>query len=50
VDGTVDIAAGESKTVGTGLFFGFGALQVTATVDEETKTASGTQLIILTMI
>jgi hypothetical protein len=50
VNGTVDIAIGESKTVGTGMLFGLGGIQITATVDEGTKTASGTQFFILTRV
>jgi hypothetical protein len=48
--GTVDIAIGETKTVRTKLFYGFGDIQITANVDEEMKTVPGTQLFILTII
>ena len=48
---TIDmIAPGESQKVGTGMFFGFGKIQITTNVDEETKTANGTQLFIFTKI
>jgi hypothetical protein len=48
---TIDsIAPGDSIKVGTGMFFGFGTIQITANVDEETKTANGTQLIIFTKV
>lgn len=50
VNGTVDIAKGETKTVGTGMFFGFGGIQITAIVDEGTKTMDGTQFFILTLV
>ena len=48
--GSVDITAGDKKIVSTGLFFGFGRIDVTATVDEEKKTAIGIQIFILTNI
>lgn len=50
VNGTIDIPAGGSKTVGTGMLFGFGALSITATVDDEENTAKGTQLLIFSMV
>jgi hypothetical protein len=50
VNGTVDIAIGESKTVGTGMLLGFGGIQITAIVDEETKTTDGTQFFIFTLV
>jgi len=49
IDGTVDIQAGGSKTVGTGLFFGLGPIAITAKVADVEKTAEGTQFFILTM-
>jgi hypothetical protein len=48
--GTVDIPAGESKTVGTGLFFGLGPISITAKVADEEKTAEGTQFIIFSIV
>jgi len=45
VNGTIDIPAGGSKTVGTGMFFGFGAISITAKVADEEKTATGTILL-----
>ena len=49
--GTIDtIVFGELITVGTGLFLGFGKIQITIKVDEDTKTANGTQLFIFTKI
>ena len=50
VNGTVDIAKGESKSVGTGMLLGFGRIQITVTVDEETKTADGIQFFIFTLV
>jgi len=50
VNGTVDIAKGETKTVGTGMLLGFGGIQITAIVDEGTKTTDGTQVFIVTMV
>jgi hypothetical protein len=50
VNGTVDIAKGETKTVETGMLLGFGGIQITATVDEGIKTADGTQFLIFTHI
>jgi hypothetical protein len=49
-NGTIDVAVGESKTVGTGVLFGLGSIQITARVDELTKTAQGTQFFIFTMV
>jgi hypothetical protein len=50
VNGTIDIPAGESKTVGTGMLFGFGAISITAKVADEEKTATGTQIIIFSRV
>jgi hypothetical protein len=50
VNGTIDIPAGGSKTVGTGMLFGLGALSITATVADEQKTAKGTQIIIFSSV
>lgn len=50
MNGTVDIAISESKTVGTKMLFGLGDIQITANVDEETKTATSTQLFIFTKV
>jgi hypothetical protein len=50
VNGTIDIPAGGTKTVGTGMLFGFGALSITATVDGIEKTAKGTQIIFISMV
>ena len=49
-NGVVDIAASQSKSVGTSMLFGLGALQITANVDEITKTAQGTQFFMLSMV
>ncbi len=50
MDGTVDIAVGETKTVGMGMFLGFGSIQVTARVGDATKVAEGTQLLVLSLL
>jgi hypothetical protein len=50
VNGTIDIPVGESKTVGTGMLFGFGAISITAKVADEEQTATGTQIIIFSMV
>jgi len=50
MNGTVDIAAGETKTVGTGIFLGLGSIQVSVMVGDETKDAEGTQLFILSIL
>jgi len=49
-NGVIDVKAGSSKRVSTGLFFGLGAIDITATIDGEIITAQGKQLIILTLI
>jgi subtilisin family serine protease len=50
VNGTINIPAGGSKTVGTGMLLGFGAISITAKVADEELTATGTQLIIFSMV
>jgi hypothetical protein len=50
VNGTIDIPAGETKTVKTGILFGFGALTITGSVSEYEVTASGTQLLFFSMV
>jgi hypothetical protein len=50
VHGTVDVKVGETKTIGTGMFFGFGGIQVTVMVGDATKTADGTQVLILSLL
>jgi hypothetical protein len=50
VNGTVDIPAGKSVTVKTGILLGFGAISITAKVADEEQTATGTQLIIFSMV
>jgi hypothetical protein len=49
-NGTVDIPAGKSVTVKTGMLLGFGAISITAKVADEEQTATGTQLIIFSMV
>jgi hypothetical protein len=50
INGSVDIAKGETKTVGSGMFLGFGGIEVTVTVDDQTKAADGTQFFIFTLV
>jgi hypothetical protein len=50
VNGTIDIPAGDTVTVSTGMLFGFGAISITAKVADEEKTAIGTQIIIFSMV
>lgn len=48
--GTIEVPAGESRTVGTGLFFGFGPIMITAKVANEEKAATGIQFIIFSLV
>lgn len=50
VNGTIDIPAGETVTVSTGMLLGFGAISIIATVAGKEQTAEGTQLIIFSMV
>lgn len=50
VNDTVDIPAGGSTPVKTGMLFGFGALKITAKLADKEQTATGTQIIILTLV
>jgi outer membrane protein assembly factor BamB len=51
VNGTIDmIEPSKTKTVGSGLFLGFGNVKITATANEVKKTADGIHLFILTII
>jgi agmatine/peptidylarginine deiminase len=50
VNGTVDIPAGKSVTVKTGMLLGFGAISITAKVADEEQTATGIQIIIFSMV
>jgi len=50
VNGTIDIPAGETATVKTGILLGFGAISTTAKVADEEKTTKGTQIIIFSMV
>jgi hypothetical protein len=49
-NGTIDVPAGESRSVGTGLFFGLGLISITAKVADEEKTAEGIQIIIFSIV
>ncbi len=50
INGTVDIPAGESKTLSTGPLLGFGGIDIMITSDIKEETAKGTQLIFFTII
>ena len=50
VNGTIDIPAGDTVTVSTGMLLGFGAISITAKVTDEEQTETGTQLIIFSMV
>ena len=50
MNGTIDIPAGGFKTIGTGMLFGFGAITITAKVADVEQTATGTQIIIFSMV
>jgi subtilisin family serine protease len=50
VNGTVDIKAGESKTVSMELFFGLGGIVISARADIVGKAVKGTQLFIFSMM
>jgi len=50
VNGIVDIPVGESVTVKTGMLLGFGTISIIANVAGEEQTATGTQLIIFSMV
>ena len=48
--GSVDIVAKDAKTVRSGLFLGFGSIDITVIVDGEKNTFKGIQIFILTII
>jgi hypothetical protein len=50
VNSTIDIPAGGSKTMKTGMLFGFGAITISAKIADEEQTAIGTQIIIFSMV
>jgi hypothetical protein len=50
VNGTIDIKAGESKTVSTGMLLGLGSISISVWVADVEKTSSGTQLFIFSMV
>jgi hypothetical protein len=50
MNGTIDIPAGDTVTVSTGMLLGFGAISITAKVADEEQTATGTQFIIFSMV
>ena len=49
-NGTIDILAGESKTVSTGLFFGIGHIKITVKVAWKEMSEEGTHFIILSIV
>jgi subtilisin family serine protease len=49
-NGTIDIPAGKSKTVSTGMLLGLGGITISARVASVEKTAKGTQLLIFSMV
>jgi subtilisin family serine protease len=50
VNGTVDIKAGESQTVSTGMILGLGSINISTRAAGIEKTTTGTQLIIYSMV
>lgn len=50
VNGIIAIPAGKSVTLTTGMLFGFGAISITAKVANGEQTATGTQLIIFSIV
>jgi hypothetical protein len=50
VNGTIDILAGESKTVKTGFFFGLGPITVTVKAADINETTKGIYLFIFSMV
>lgn len=50
VDGTINIAVGETKSIGTSMFFGLGSIHVTARVGDSTKDVEGKQILILSLL
>jgi hypothetical protein len=48
--GLVNLQAGESKTRGTSILLGFGALKITLQVADQEKTTTGTQIIIFSIV
>jgi hypothetical protein len=50
INGTIDLTAGESKTMGSGMLLGLGPLTISAKVVDEEQTKTGTQFIIFSMV
>ena len=50
MNGTVDIPAGQSKTISTGLFFGLGDITIIAKAEDVIMTTKGTQFFIFSMV
>jgi hypothetical protein len=49
-NGTIDIPAGESITVSTGMLLGLGGIVISARVSGIEKTANGTQIFVFSMV
>ncbi len=50
IEGTINLAAGESITEKIGMVFGFGPITITTKVADEETTAKGTQLLIFSIV
>jgi hypothetical protein len=50
INGTIDIPTGGSIMVGTGIIFDFGPIFISTKVADEEQTATGTQIIIFSMV
>ena len=50
VNGTIDVKANDSEQVTTGLFLGFGGIDITVKAADEEKTEKGMQIIVFTVI
>ena len=49
-NGVANISVGDSKTVGTGMFIGFGSITVKLTVEGTTESAQGFYFIIVSKL
>lgn len=50
VNGTIDIPAKGSKTMKTGMLFGFGPITISAKIADVSQTATGTQILFFSMV
>jgi hypothetical protein len=46
----VDVKSGESTKISTGILFGLGGISITVTTPHDDETATGTQIIIFTLV